>query len=159
MSFAQCLAIYSFSDPHFLSWNSTLHVCVISHKSIPNQQNININRVNWAYRELSHHTYPSNLSHLTTLSLQGNSLYGRIPATIGELSELTFINMSCNKLGGNILASIQGCWSLETIDLDSCCTRPNDKLDIPLSLWEQPHWSYTIVSFQSDKADRFRIAG
>ncbi|RVX18990.1 putative LRR receptor-like serine/threonine-protein kinase [Vitis vinifera] len=89
--------------------------------------------------------YISNLSHLTTLSLQGNSLYGGIPATIGELSELTFINMSGNKLGGNIPASIQGCWSLETIDLDY----NNLTGSIPAVLGQMTNLTYLCLSENS----------
>ncbi|PQQ06520.1 uncharacterized protein Pyn_06538 [Prunus yedoensis var. nudiflora] len=60
----------------------------------------------------------SNLSLLTTLSLQGNRFYGQIPSSLGGLSELAFLNISENKLEGEIPGSLHGCQSLKELDLN-----------------------------------------
>ncbi|KAK9919826.1 hypothetical protein M0R45_028401 [Rubus argutus] len=59
----------------------------------------------------------SNLSLLTTLSLQSNGFHGSIPSSLGKLAELAFLNFSSNKLEGNIPGSLHGCQSLEVLDL------------------------------------------
>ncbi|KAL6278624.1 hypothetical protein ACE6H2_022225 [Prunus campanulata] len=60
----------------------------------------------------------SNMSLLTTLSLQGNRFYGKIPSSLGGLSELAFLNVSENNLEGNIPGSLHGCQSLKVVDLN-----------------------------------------
>ncbi|KAL6278623.1 hypothetical protein ACE6H2_022224 [Prunus campanulata] len=60
----------------------------------------------------------SNLSLLTTLSLQGNRFYGQIPSSLGGLSELAFLNIRENKLEGEIPGSLHGCQSLKELDLN-----------------------------------------
>ncbi|KAH0994823.1 hypothetical protein GBA52_018687 [Prunus armeniaca] len=60
----------------------------------------------------------SNISLLTTLSLQGNRFYGKIPSSLGGLSELAFLNVSENNLEGNIPGSLHGCQSLKVVDLN-----------------------------------------
>ncbi|RVW53477.1 putative LRR receptor-like serine/threonine-protein kinase [Vitis vinifera] len=134
-------------DGHLQDWNETMFFCnwtgITCHQQLKNRV-IAIELINMRLEGVIS-PYISNLSHLTTLSLQGNSLYGGIPATIGELSELTFINMSGNKLGGNIPASIQGCWSLETIDLDY----NNLTGSIPAVLGQMTNLTYLCLSENS----------
>ncbi|KAL6324107.1 hypothetical protein AAG906_006378 [Vitis piasezkii] len=113
-------------DGHLQDWNETMFFC------------------NWT-GITCHQQLKNRVIAIELINMRLQDLYGEIPATIGELSELTFINMSGNKLGGNIPASIQGCWSLETIDLDY----NNLTGSIPAVLGQMTNLTYLCLSENS----------
>ena len=150
-NFTDCRALLKFkqgitSDPdgYLEAWNETVSFCnwtgITCHQQLKNRV-MTIELIDMSLQGVIS-PYISNLSHLNTLSLQGNSFHGGIPASIGELSELTFINLSRNNLGGNIPASIKGCWSLETIDLDYT----NLSGSIPAVLGQMTNLTYLCLS-------------
>ncbi|CBI36778.3 unnamed protein product, partial [Vitis vinifera] len=93
-------------DGHLQDWNETRFFCnwtgITCHQQLKNRV-IAIELINMRLQGVIS-PYISNLSHLTTLSLQANSLYGEIPATIGELSDLETIDLDYNNLTGSIPA-------------------------------------------------------
>ncbi|KAA8545108.1 hypothetical protein F0562_019892 [Nyssa sinensis] len=100
------------SDPdgHLQAWNITSFFCnwtgVTCHPHLQNRV-VALELINMGLRgRIS--PYISNLSLLTTLSLQDNSFYGDIPTSLGNLYELTYVNMSGNKLEGSIPGALQG---------------------------------------------------
>ncbi|CBI36775.3 unnamed protein product, partial [Vitis vinifera] len=93
-------------DGHLQDWNETMFFCnwtgITCHQQLKNRV-IAIELINMRLEGVIS-PYISNLSHLTTLSLQANSLYGGIPATIGELSDLETIDLDYTNLTGSIPA-------------------------------------------------------
>ncbi len=59
------------------------------------------------------------LSNLTTLNLSGNQLTGTIPSGLGDLSNLTTLNLSGNQLSGTIPSELGDLSSLTTLDLST----------------------------------------
>ncbi|KAM6577764.1 hypothetical protein CsatB_029601 [Cannabis sativa] len=109
------------SDPgsHLQAWNEVNPFCnwtgVTCHRRLENR----VVALELIDMKLEGRLSPllSNLSLLTTLSLQTNRFYGEIPSSFGELSKLESLNLFENLLHGNIPASLQGCQSLEVLDL------------------------------------------
>ncbi|KAI8028409.1 putative LRR receptor-like serine/threonine-protein kinase [Camellia lanceoleosa] len=112
-NFTDCISLLKFkegitSDPdgHLQTWNTSTSSSLCNWTGItchPQLQNrvIALQLINMGLQgQVS--PYISNLSFLTTLSLQENSFYGNIPTTLGELSQLKHVNMSINQLKGNI---------------------------------------------------------
>jgi Leucine-rich repeat (LRR) protein len=65
----------------------------------------------------------ADLSELSVLDLSNNFLYGSIPPSIGNLTKLTYLDLSYNygsagSLSGNIPATIGMLEDLETLNLD-----------------------------------------
>ena len=58
-----------------------------------------------------------NLTNLTFLSLSVNSITGNIPASIGNLANLSYLDVSQNQLTGKIPATIGQLSSIETLNL------------------------------------------
>ena len=53
--------------------------------------------------------------NLTTLSLEGNSIWGPIPISIGKLSSLRFLDLSSNRFNGTLPQSFGGLSKLEYV--------------------------------------------
>ena len=140
-------AITSDPDGHLQAWNETVPFCnwtgITCHQQLKNRV-MAIELTEMLLQGVIS-PYISNLSHLDTISLQGNSFHGGIPAAIGELSELTFMNLSRNNLGDNSLVSLQGCWSMETLDLDNT----NLSGSIPAVLGQMTNLTYLSLSRNS----------
>ena len=58
-----------------------------------------------------------NLVNLTTLNLGWNYMYGEIPQTIGSLTNLTFLNLLSNDFYGEIPESIENLTNLTYLNL------------------------------------------
>ncbi|KAA8545111.1 hypothetical protein F0562_019895 [Nyssa sinensis] len=149
-NFTDCQSLLKFkeglSDPdgHLQAWNVTSFFCnwtgVTCHPHLQNRV-IALELINMGLRgRIS--PYISNLSLLTTLSLQDNSFYGDIPTSLGNLSELTYVNMSGNKPEGSIPGALQGCHSLKIVDLNS----NNLSGNIPYELGQLKNLTFLALS-------------
>ena len=59
------------------------------------------------------------LSELTRLDLSGNRLNGEIPAVLGSLSNLTHLDLSANLLSGGVPAELGDLSNLSRLSLDT----------------------------------------
>ncbi|MCO5570676.1 hypothetical protein L7F22_024403 [Adiantum nelumboides] len=59
------------------------------------------------------------LKVLTSIDFSGNALSGHIPAQLGELTGLIYLNLSRNNLSGSIPAELSKLWALESLDLSN----------------------------------------
>jgi len=84
-------------------------------------RNSTVTYVNLNYNNLNGRLPSSigSLTNLTTLLLVGNHLSGNIPSSIGNLVRLTSLYLAENRLGGNIPASIGNLVKLDALFLDN----------------------------------------
>ncbi|KAJ6682638.1 LRR RECEPTOR-LIKE KINASE [Salix koriyanagi] len=80
-----------------------------------------------------------NLSNLTILDLENNRLSGEIPSSLGELKKLQFLTLSQNNLSGAIPESLAGLPNLTNILLDS----NNLSGQVPNRLFQLPKYNFT----------------
>ena len=83
-------------------------------------QLVHLQRLNLAYNNFNYSQIPSqvgNLSGLTYLNLTSSMLFGEIPSTLMNLTKLTFLGLASNKLQGLIPSSIFQLNNLEVLDV------------------------------------------
>ena len=90
-------------------------------------------------------SFPSlgNLANLSSLDLSGNQLSGNIPASLGSLTNLAVLNVSSNQLNGNISTEITGLSLISSLDLGyNLLTASEPTLLIYLATYD-PDWAAT----------------
>ncbi|KAJ8629203.1 hypothetical protein MRB53_022526 [Persea americana] len=58
----------------------------------------------------------ANLTFLRVIDLSRNKLHGQIPREFGRLSRLRYLNLSANSVGGETPTNLTHCWRLIAID-------------------------------------------
>nr|XP_028957484.1 probable LRR receptor-like serine/threonine-protein kinase At3g47570 [Malus domestica] len=102
------------------SWNDSTDFCSwVGVTCNPSTKKVSILKLN--SRELAGSIPASigNLTYLTAINLTNNDFHGEIPQEIGRLRSLQYLNLSGNSFRGKLPANISHCMELSVLDVSS----------------------------------------